>query len=105
MLLLVLLGLLSVPGVVGGVVSPPPDEPSHAPPLILQLLGVTPPGAPIQPKLVLPPAASVAFQVPVAATWVPVTAKLASQKEEMVEPLGRSNSTFQVTEPAVPLVI
>ncbi len=91
----VLLGLDSVPGVVGAVVSAVPPALQDAP-LSVQLAGVTPPGAPIQPKLALAPTARVPFQVPVATTWLPVLVRVASQKEETVDPAGRSNSTRQV---------
>jgi len=101
----VLLGLVRLVGAVGGVVSPGGVPPLHDPPLTVQLAGVIPPGAPIHPKLVLAPTARVAFQVPTATTWLPDLVTLESQNEEIVAPVGRSNSTRQVTGAVVPLVI
>src|SRR5262245_41695544 len=100
----VLLGLDRVPGVVGGVVSAVPPAEQLAP-LSRQLVGVMPPGAPMKPKLVLAPAASVAFHVPTATTWLPVLVRLESQKDEIVAPAGRSNSTRQVSELLEPLAM
>jgi hypothetical protein len=96
MLVDVFAGLESVPGVVGGMLSTGPLASQDAP-LSLQLVGVTPPGAPIQPKLVDWPTPRVAFQVPVATTWLPVLTTWASQNDEMVAPAGRSNSTCHVS--------
>jgi hypothetical protein len=100
----VLLGLVRLDGVVGGVVSTVPPA-SHEAPLRRQLAGVTPPGAPTQPKLVLAPTASVAFQVPTAVTWLPLRVRLASHDDEIVAPVGRSNSTRHVSGAEEPLTI
>ena len=43
--------------------------------------------------------------MPVATTWLPVLATLASQKELMVAPDGRSNSTRQVSADVDPFTI
>ena len=40
-----------------------------------------------------------------ATTWLPVLVTLASQNDEIVEPVGRSNSTRQVSGDVEPLTI
>src|SRR5262245_51544119 len=92
--MVVLLGLVRFDGVVGAVVSTVPAA-SQLSPLSRQFAGVIPPGAPIHPKLVVWPTPSVLFQVPTATTWLPVLVTLESQKDDIVAPVGRSNSTRQ----------